>query len=220
VIDPDVYARQLAAESAPDDPTAWFEQLYAAAADGKAQVPWDRGTAHPLLVDWVENHQVTGPGSAMVVGAGPGFDAEYVSARGFDTTAFDVSPTAIDSTRRRHLGSHVGYQVADLLALPSGWHGAFDLVIETFTVQSLPIRLHTDAIDAVTSLVAPGGTLVVIAAGRAETDSADGPPWPLTRAEIDRFAASTLEPDEIGLRPVPTNPDAHRWLATFTRPRG
>lgn len=218
--DPDVFARQLAAESSHDDPTAWFERLYAAAADGRAQVPWDRGAAHPLLVEWTEREQVHGPGSAMVVGAGPGFDAEYVSARGFDTTAFDVSPTAVELTRRRNPASSVGYKVADLLALPSAWRGAFDLVIETFTVQSLPVRMHEDAIGAVAALVAPGGTLVVIAAGRDESDRADGPPWPLTRAEIERFASDSLVVNEIGLRPMPTSPDVGRWLATFTRPRG
>ncbi len=218
--DPDQYVRELAAQASADDPTAWFERLYTAAADGQAEVPWDRGTAHPLLVDWVSRERVRGPGLAMVVGAGPGLDAEYVSAQGFDTTAFDVSPTAIELARRRHQATSVDYQVADLLALPSTWIGAFDLVVETFTVQSLPVRLHAAATDAVVSLVAPGGTVVVIAAARDETDPVDGPPWPLTRSEVGRFGSDALAVTEIGLRPVPTNPDAHRWLATFTRPHG
>ena len=53
--DPDVVSRRIARESLDrDDPTGWFEQLYSAAADGAAVVPWDRGTAHPLLIEWID----------------------------------------------------------------------------------------------------------------------------------------------------------------------
>ena len=39
---------------------------------------------------------------------------------------------------------------------------AFDLVAECITVQALPVALRTQAVDAIASTVAPGGTLVVI----------------------------------------------------------
>lgn len=216
--DPDAYARGLAADAPSDDPTAWFEWLYAAAADGKAVVPWDRGTAHPLLSDWVERDHIAGPGRAMVVGSGPGFDAEYVSAHGFDTVAFDVSPTGVQLARRRTPGSRVDYKVADLVALPAEWHETFDLVVEIFTVQSLPQRLHDKAIGAVTDLVVPGGTLVVIAAAREDAAAPDGPPWPLSRTEIEQFASGALSANRIEVHDVPANPGAQRWRAVFTRP--
>lgn len=51
--DADHQADRLAAESlAVQDPTGWFECLYAEAEDGAAVVPWDRGAPHPLLVEW------------------------------------------------------------------------------------------------------------------------------------------------------------------------
>lgn len=218
--DPDAYARRLAADASNDDPTAWFEQLYAAAADGQAVVPWDRGTAHPLLRDWIDRDNIAGPGRAIVVGSGPGFDAEYVSAHGFDTVAFDVSPTGVELARHRTPDSRVEYHVADLMALPAEWHGAFDLVVEIFTVQSLPQRLHDKAISAVANLVALGGTLVVIAAARDGAEPLDGPPWPLSRAEVEEFVSGALAIEQIELHPVPANPDAQRWRAVFTRPRG
>ena len=50
-LDPDEHSRRLAAESlADDDPTGWFERLYAQASDGEAVVPWDRGVPNRLLV--------------------------------------------------------------------------------------------------------------------------------------------------------------------------
>src|SRR5437762_1609564 len=72
VSDPDAYTRKLAAASlAEHDPTGWFERLYTEAARGAAVVPWDRGSPHQLLVDWVERERPGGRGRrAVVVGCG------------------------------------------------------------------------------------------------------------------------------------------------------
>src|SRR5262245_58674519 len=88
--DPDAQARRLAGESlAANDPTGWFERLYAAAEDGGAAVPWDRGHAHPLLIEWAEATRPDGHGNrALVVGSGLGDDAELVAGFGYDTVAF------------------------------------------------------------------------------------------------------------------------------------
>ncbi|WP_203416693.1 class I SAM-dependent methyltransferase [Jiangella ureilytica] len=103
--EPDADARRLAAVSlAADDPTGWFEHLYAAAADGAAVVPWDRGAPHPLLVGWLGDRDLTGV-RALVVGFGPGFDAELLANRGARTTAFDVANSAVTAARARFPGS-------------------------------------------------------------------------------------------------------------------
>lgn len=227
-IDADERTRMLAAESlASADPAGWFEHLYAAAANGKAILPWDRGAPHPLLMEWAQllpqdGHR-SAPGSvpnrsAMVVGAGLGEDAEFIATFGFVTVAFDIADSAIEAARRRFPGSNVRYLTADLLEPPPRWHRAFDLVIEIFTVQSLPVPYHPQVIRNVAELVAPGGTLLVIAAGRVKGDTMEGPPWPLTRSEIDTFAHSGLEPLEIEDARMPAQPDVRRWRATFHRP--
>ena len=161
-------ASRLAAESlAARDPTGWFERLYAAAEQGEADVPWDRGAPHPVLVQWAAERGLDGAGQrALVVGSGLGEDAEHVAGLGFDTVAFDVSATAVRSARRRFPGSRVRYRVADLLDPPAEWRGAFDLVVESITVQSLPDPPRADAIAAVGRMVGPGGTLLVIASAR------------------------------------------------------
>ena len=62
-------------------------------------------------------------------GPGLGGDAEHVAGLGFDTIAFDISPTAIRLARERHPESRVTYAVADLFAAPPEWAG-LDLVVE------------------------------------------------------------------------------------------
>ena len=217
--DPEERARSLASESlGAGDATGWFERLYAAAEAGKETVPWDRGAPHRLLVQWAEARQLSGGGrSALVVGCGLGDDAEYIAGFGFDTVAFDISPSAIRAARLRYPRSRVRYAVADLLDPPAGWRQAFDLVVESLTLQALPDPPRRDAIRQVGGLVAPGGTLIVNARARDETDDpGDGPPWTLTRAEIDAIgAASGLVPVRIeDLR----EPEARRWRAEFRRP--
>lgn len=111
--------RMAARAIAAGDPTGWFEPLYAAAAAGRLAMPWDRGEPSPYLTQWTADRGVTGAGrSAVIVGCGLGDDAEFIAGLGFQTTAFDISPTAITMARSRFRDSPVRYQAADLLNPP------------------------------------------------------------------------------------------------------
>ena len=201
-----------------EDPTGWFERLYAAARTGAAAVPWDRGAANPLLVSWTAEHAVDGHGlTALVVGCGLGADAEHIAGRGFATTAFDVSATATATARERFPGSRVDYVVADLLDPPKEWRGGYDFVFESLTVQSLPPAYHLAAIANVTTFVAEGGTLLVLA-GAQEEGVWEGPPWPLTRAEIDAFSTDELRIQQVEREASNGEPWAQTWRVELRRP--
>jgi methyltransferase family protein len=197
----------------------WFERLYAAAEEGRAVIPWAHRAPHWMLVQWAETRALTGTGRrALVVGSGLGDDAEFISGLGFDTVAFDIAATAVRTARRRFPDSAVDYVTADLLDPPARWRWAFDLVVESRTVQSLPIPLHPQAIARVGEMVARGGTLIVIAAAQDAADRPDqGPPWPLTRAEIEAFATGDLRAVRIEHVPDPREPTVRRWRAEFRR---
>ncbi len=198
----------------PVDPTGWFEPLYRAAERGERSVPWDRAAPHPLLVEWAAARGLRGDGRrAIVVGSGLGDDAEHVAGLGFATVAFDVAPTAVAAARRRFPDSVVHYVAADLFDFPAAWERAFDLVFESRTVQSLPDPPRADAIAQVAGLAAPGGTLLVLADARDAADGpVDGPPWPLTREEIEAFAAGPL--DAVRVENVPDR-SGPCWRAEF-----
>lgn len=198
--------------------TAWFEPLYASAAAGTAEVPWDRDGPNSRFVAWADSVALVGAGrSALVVGCGYGRDAEYLARLGFEVSAFDIAPSAIEGARARNARSPVSYEVADLLDLPAAWAGAFEFVLESHNVQALPDPLRARAIGAVGSLVAPGGTLVVCAAGRRDDAlDPDGPPWPLLRREVEAFGVDGLE-----LRELDEDVDTEgilRWRAVLGRP--
>src|SRR5258708_6104519 len=191
------FAGRLAERSiAAGDPTGWFERLYAAAEAGQTAVPWDRGAPSPFLTQWAAQRALTGT-SALVVGCGLGDDAQFIAELGFQTVAFDISPSAITAARRRFPDSAVHYLVANLLDPPAEWHHAFDLVVESLTLQALPDPPRRTAIARLGDLVAPAGTLIVIARAREPGQTAEGPPWALTRAEIDALTETGLEPVRI-----------------------
>jgi SAM-dependent methyltransferase len=219
VTNPDELARRLAAEAiAAGEPTAWFERLYAAAEAGQAQVPWDRRGPGRLVAEWAARQRLDGAGRrAVIVGAGLGEDAELVAGYGFDTTAFDISPTAVRAARRRFPGSRVRYVEADLLDLPAAWTRAFDLVVESNTLQALADPPRAAAIAVLGTLVAPGGTLVAVARAREPGEPDDGPPWALTRAEIDALTGPGLAVVRIEDRRE-DDPPSRRWRAELTRP--
>ena len=190
-----------------------FEAIYTGAEAGAAKPPWDYGAARPQLVEWAEAQDIAGGGrEALVVGCGYGADAEFLASLGFRTTGFDFAPTAIAGARRKHPDTEVTYLVADVLDLPREWRGRFDLVVESLTVQSMPPDQHTVAARNIAGLVAPQGTLLVLATTREEDSEATGPPWPLTRAEVEVFASGDLV-----LRRLERIEDGSWWRAELTR---
>ena len=196
------------------DPTGWFEQLYAEAAEGRAVVPWDRGGPHPLLVEWAAAQPAPEPGRrALVVGSGPGSDAAFLAGLGWSVTGFDVAPSAVAAARHRFAGAGVEFEVADVLDPPTDWAGAYDLVLESYTVQALPVALRPTVTSQIRRFVAPDGRLLVLAAAEDRHVEA-GPPWPLTRAEVEAFAAEGLAVVRIEHL---TTGGARRWRAEFRR---
>ncbi len=210
----DLRADALASEAiGAGEPTAWFDRLYAEGLAGEISVPWDRDDPNPQLSEWAESVGLEGAGlSAVVVGCGLGADAEFVAARGFATTGFDIAPAAIEEVQRRRPESTVDYRVEDLLALSPDLVGRFDLVVEIFTLQALPDPPRQQAAEAVVGLVRPGGRLVAVAFRNEGSASSDqGPPFALGRGFMESLGSGAL--DLVRLE----EKDGPRWLAEYRR---
>ena len=176
------------------DPKGWFEALYREAAAEPSLIPWADMVANPHLLSWLDKRGIRGEGKrAMVVGSGLGDDAELLSSRGFEVTAFDISPEAIRQCRQRFPDSSVNYLVADLFNPPVSWQGSFHLVLEAYTLQVLPPELRRPAIKAISPWVREGGILLAIARAREPQEDPGRMPWPLTRQEFTAFYEAGLE---------------------------
>jgi SAM-dependent methyltransferase len=179
----------------------------------------ERPRPNPYLVAWLRTF-----GAApirrrcLVVGCGLGDDAEALASAGFDVTAFDIAPTAIEAARHRFPRSGVDYVVADLLQPPAAWTAAFDLIFEAFTLQVLPPEPREAAIRSMAGLVRSGGRVFVVCRARDAGEPAGQLPWPLTREELAVFEAEGLRATtvEIVLDEDET-PPVRRFRAFFDR---
>ena len=203
-------------------PTRWYDEVWSAGERGDVGVPWDRDAAHELLAAWLPEWMAArgpGGGRAVVVGCGLGADAELLAARGFQTTAFDISPAAVRLARERHPDTAVDYLVADLLDLPADLVGTHDLVVEIYTIQALHPTVRSRAVEAVRRLLGPGGTLFVVQIVREDDEPVtDEPPWLLDRAEMEGFASAQLEIRSLHRVPYAADPDVRdRWRMVLRR---
>ena len=172
------------------------------------------------LIDWIETAQLNLQNlRILVVGCGLGDDAEYLAKLGAKVTAFDLSQTAIDWCRHRFPTSQVSYQAVDLFAAPAEWKLSFDLVIEIYTIQALPANIRPNAIDCIGNFVAPNGKLFVVCRGRDPEDACDNLPFPLTKAELNRFTDGGLNQISFAdsIDTLDTAP-ARRFRIVYERP--
>jgi hypothetical protein len=214
-------ARELASQYIErGDPTGWFEALYREGAAGVSEIPWDDRKPNANLSQYKPAFASKATGHpALVVGCGLGDDAEEIAYWGFDVTAFDVSPTAIQSAKQRFGHTRVDYVAADLFHAPAAWHRRFDFVFESNTLQALPAKIRPNAIACVAEFVKPGGDLLVFARGREESEPEGELPWPLTRTELALFEQSGLTQQTFRDANDVDPPHSRRFLITYKRPQ-
>jgi SAM-dependent methyltransferase len=189
------------------EPTRWFEELWSAAVRDEVDTPWPRTDPMPLVAQHLD---ALGPGEgrrAVVVGVGLGADAQATAAHGWATTAFDISPSAIRLVTARYPDSPVDFRVADLLDLPEDLRGAFDLVVEVFTVQAMPPVVRSEAGAGLRALLRPGGEMVAVQVIRPDgAPYPEEPPWPLDEAEMRALAG-----DDVRLVSLDETRPADEW---------
>ena len=171
-----------------NDPTGWFDSIYKNAQGDFTKVFWADLEPSPYLVNWLKENPIKKINkSACVIGCGVGDDAQALSEFGFDVTAFDISPSAIELCINRYLNTKVNYVVADLFDYPKEWFEKFDVVYECNTIQILPNGYRKKARVAMSSLIAKDGYILVSCRSRNEGEKEDEIPFPLSKSEMDEF---------------------------------
>jgi len=163
----------------------WFDSLYQKNKNTHENIPWARQAVNPLLQSYLDEEKAH-KGTALVIGCGLGDDAKALEYAGYDVTAIDVSQTALDLAKERFPDSSVKFIKQDIFE----YEEQFDFVFEALTVQSLPIEFRQKMIKAVAGTVAMGGKLLLVAHKREAMRQ--GPPWPLSKEEVDLFKSHGL----------------------------
>ena len=210
------YKKMVKSHQENDDPLGWFDSIYTDAEGDYRAVFWADLEPNPYLLAWLKNCAFEHTGrKAIVIGCGVGDDAEALSEAGYEVTAFDISAEAIRLCTQRYPETRVNYLVADLFAYPPPWAAAFDLVYECNTIQVLPGKYRLQARDAMVSLLAPQGYLLVSCRSRQKGEQEDDIPLPLDKEEIDGFIRCGLSEKSFEAYDDTQEPPVPHFFATY-----
>lgn len=146
----------------------WWERHYQQGGTGSA------GQPSPYVTGELAGMT---PGTVLDAGCGTGADAIWLASQGWNVTAVDISPTAIDRARAlaeseaSHVVRHISWVTADL----SEWEPPrqYDVVVSQYVHPGSPF---VQFVTRLAGAVAPGGTLMVVGHDHSDSHSATHAP--------------------------------------------
>lgn len=172
------------------------------------RIPWDFGGVPTALQSFLERSP--GPGKVLIPGCGSGYEVKTFHAAGYDVTAIDFSPAAVERAKS-FLGSLADKVFLGDFFIYDFGEQRFDLIYErTFLCALTPSR-WPDYVDRMAELLAPGGKLVGIFLYGQRASS--GPPFPITESEAEQLFKKrfTLQHSEPVTDSLPLFRDMERW---------
>ena len=146
--------------------------------------PWEKGAPHPALVDWLRAQLLHG--RILVPGCGSGHDVRAIAATGAEVVGLDLAASAVETAQQYPRVGRETYVQGVLFALPAGWAGTFDAVVEHTCFCAISPDFREAYARSVASLIRPGGHFLAIFYLDPGHDEG-GPPYGCTTAEIERL---------------------------------
>jgi hypothetical protein len=143
---------------------------------------WDLGGPTPVFKRMLDRRQWI-PGRMIVLGAGRGHDAREFARHGFQVTAVDFSPLAVQEMRRlARPDAPVEILQHDMFTLPETFNDFFDYVLEYTCFCAIDPRRRAEYADLVTRLLKLNGIYIDLAFPLDGRKS--GPPFAASVSEI------------------------------------
>jgi SAM-dependent methyltransferase len=158
----------------------------------RGDTPWEKGQAHPALVEWLATNAMSG--RVIVPGCGLGYDVRAIARAGAEVVGVDMAPFAMAAAEAFPRHGKESYILGDFFD-PGVVQGEFDWVFEhTFFCAIRPDR-REDYARRVTELLKPGGRLLAIFFLEPEHDESDegGPPFGCNLEELDALFSSHFQ---------------------------
>jgi len=146
---------------------AW-EDLYQQGDTG-----WDRGEMSPALTHWLESG-LNKEQRILIPGCGRGYEVIELARLGFDVTALDIAPSAIESLKNslKQEGLHATLICGDLFDYQTTT--PFDAVYEQTCLCALPLELRSAYASHIKAWLKPQGSFYF---SMMQTGEKEGPPF-------------------------------------------
>jgi len=159
-----------------NSPEKW-EADYQRGTDG-----WDLGGPTPVFKRIASSKRFK-PGRMIVLGAGRGHDAREFSRHGFEVTAIDFSPYAVEQMHTlADPKAPIKILQQDIFTLPQEMDGSFDYLLEYTCFCAIDPKRRAEYAGLVNRLLKPTGIFIDLAFPRDHRPG--GPPYAVTEAEI------------------------------------
>ena len=159
----------LAAQTAPEDPAAGWDEVYRNPDSGYVREP---GSFLVRCVERLASEGLSTPGAkALVLAMGDGRNAVELAERGYDVTGLDISQVGIDKAEAAAAAAGVEIRAvrADMFKKDLG-DGTWDLVTNIYFNPAVKI------LDRIKRAVRPGGFLIIEGFG-SDYEGPGPPEW-------------------------------------------
>lgn len=137
-----------------EDKAQFWEDIYLNKDTG-----WDLEGVTPVFEYIAEDIK---PGNLCIIGCGRGYDAVMFSKKGFNVTAVDFAPSAINALNQLAAEELVNINTLqkDIFSLTPDYRGSFNYIIEQTCFCAIHPTRREEYQTLVRSLLIPGGKLI------------------------------------------------------------
>ncbi|PCI41694.1 MAG: thiopurine S-methyltransferase [Proteobacteria bacterium] len=146
-----------------------WEDLYQQGDTG-----WDRGMISPALQHWFDTNELKAGQRVLIPGCGRGYEVIALAKRGFEVTALDLAPSAIDAVKQglQEAGLSATLVCSDLFDYQP--KQGFDVIYEQTCLCALPVERREDYEQCLFSWLKRDGILCF---SMMQTGEQGGPPF-------------------------------------------
>ena len=126
--------------------------------------PWDSGVPPPELKELIEGTQARQPGKVLDLGCGTGTNAIYMTQHGWQVTAIDFVPRAIEAAKRKARAANVqpALMVGDVTKLDQLKIGdGYSLFFDLGCFHAIPQSRRDDYVKGVTKRAIQGADFLL-----------------------------------------------------------
>lgn len=141
------------------DDVAFWNELYKNNNDG-----WDLKTPNPVFIDIISGNKFINPCKLLITGSGKGYDAIAASKLGYEVTAVDFSPYAMNYASNTAIkeGVSIDFLNEDIFLLSDEYKNKFDVVYEYTTLCAINPKRREEFIKKITSTIKINGKFIVL----------------------------------------------------------
>lgn len=179
-----------------EDTAESWERIYQEGKPG-----WDVGQVTPAIKGLYDEYKADWfkPGHMIVPGCGFGHEVEFFLKEGFQVTAIDFAPSAINALKARLAqNSNLTILEADMFTLKSDDLPMADFILEHTCFCAIPIINRNKYVSFIDQFLKPKGIFLGLFY-KFNAEEGSGPPHPISDSEIISLFEKQFKIERLGV---------------------